>query len=54
MVASGCSCVFSNKVFSNRPANQKYIESYKLNTTIMHTKMTDNDKKRDYGTSVFL
>ena len=28
--------------------------SYKLNTTIIYTKMTNNKEKRDSGTGVFL
>ena len=30
-----------------------YIKSLKLSTTIMHTKMSKHNEKRDYGTGVF-
>ena len=30
------------------------MKSYKLNTTKIYTKMTNNNEKRDYATGVFL
>ena len=58
-------CGFKQKQKDERKINKKYIILYlllqititkidRLNTTIIYTKMTNNDEKRDSLTGVFL